>query len=252
MPKLDLRNALRIKTSAGEVSRLKWAGGMWPSGSAVLADFYGVGPGLVPIDFRVDDSVLYPATSYIESVRNDGGAGAYFGMTAPLNTRQVIFNASLGVATAAGGTARTATFAPNSPDVAGVHLLTTFKFGNLPGGYEFTNPNYIGVANASSANGVVSGSVSVLGLMFPFEVSDAVLHILEIRSDGTHITAFMDGISLGSQPYALASLPLLSIRIADNWGFGRIISVIVAGAAIEPAVIVARQTLAAQYGIALA
>lgn len=36
MPKIDLRNALRIKTAAGEVSRLKWQGGVWPSGGAAV------------------------------------------------------------------------------------------------------------------------------------------------------------------------------------------------------------------------
>lgn len=75
MPKLDLRNAKRIKTEAGEVKSIKTAGGVWLSKHTPL--YYGVGLGEIPIDIDPNRAVV-DGTGKVTSIPNSGGAGSVF------------------------------------------------------------------------------------------------------------------------------------------------------------------------------
>lgn len=75
MPKLDLRNAKRIKTEAGEMRSIKTAGGVWMSKHTPL--YYGVGLGEISIDIDPSRAVV-DDVGKVTSIPNSGGAGSVF------------------------------------------------------------------------------------------------------------------------------------------------------------------------------
>lgn len=219
-----------------------------------IADFYGIGPGQIPGDWRVDDPLLYPGTNDIDRVRNDGGAGALFEISGAKATRQLRYSADLMMATAAGGTAREGNFTPNLPDVAGVHFLMVFRFGS-GSTYALAGSDYLVFQNLTTSAGIVSGNLTVLSpdISFPFSASSADAHLIEIRYTNGKVIAYLDGRFLGAEPHDVVSQTIVSLRMSNSWGFGRSISVICTPASDvpEPAVLVAREALAAQYNIAI-
>lgn len=95
-----------------------------------------------------------------------------------------------------------------------------------------------------------------MGLTFPFDVPTQTLHLVEVRYSSQGVTVHLDGINLGTQANALEQLLITSLRMSSNWGFGRMMSVVCddvnhSATNLEPAVLLARQTLAAQYGVTL-
>lgn len=257
MPKLDLTRAKQIKGPMGEILALKGVGFEWVR-PPHLPDFYGIAPGQAPLDLRLDDPAV--AGGYIQTVRNDGGAGAAFALSStgtviPYTAGSVTFTAST----------QHMTFA-SAIDMAGVHVVMPVRVistevaanryprvlsGNGTGLFLDIRAGRIGFTAPSGhpLNGV---SVNV-------GVPEGPWILWEIRYSGGLVVFYRDGVEVGRA--SAASQPFLVNRIngeSSYWlrgSVGRAVSVITDPARspdnLEPAALVARQTLAAQYGIAL-
>lgn len=225
-------------------------------GAPSLSDFYGTGPGQIAGDWRVDDPIYWPSTSFMQTARNDGGTGALIELTGPESTRQITMTGQEGAkyAFSTSATIRTATFSPNSPDAAGVHSLVVALFGTVD--YTLSNPSYLGASSIVEGTTNTTGNVLSMGLTFPFDVPTQTFHLVEVRYSSQGVTVYLDGINLGTQAKALSQLLIADLKMSSSWGFGRVMSVVCddvnhSATNLEPAVLLARQTLAAQYGVTL-
>lgn len=82
MPKLDLVNAVQIKSAAGEWLQAKGQGFTWAKPAPVsvpISTFYGTAPGDVPMDHKYAEGTQ--SGGNITAVPNLGGAGAAFNLT---------------------------------------------------------------------------------------------------------------------------------------------------------------------------
>ena len=220
-----------------------------------LAQYYGTGPGQIPGDWRIDEPTL--SGSSVMAVRNDGGAGAAFALSQsganPVPIREGLF-----MRTNAGERLKIAATA----DMVGTHFMaplqpTADRVAALlwqGGGAEAYYEARLGLFVLRNASGGVLAQISYTPIAAPV--------IYEMRWDGTTVSLIINGVVVNSATTApTASWPAKIIGTGTGSArayaglIGRCISVIIApgytAAAPEPAVLVARQTLAAQYGITL-
>lgn len=256
MPSLDLAQAAAIAHAGRNLAEISHMGrAVWRlPPDPTLADYYGIGPGQIPADWRVDDPQFYAGTTNIDMVRNDGGAGALFQISGPESSRQVTFDTENKFAYHTGGTVRSASFTPNKPDAAGVHFLMAVRFAGS-GAYVFDTSVYIRISDVAHAGGVTTGYMTIFNgtATFPFSVPATTIHkhLVEVRNFGGTVSAYLDGQLLGAAPAEITSFEISGLRMSGGWGFGRAISAICAVTSPEPAVLLARQTLADLYGVPL-
>lgn len=235
-----------------------WRAGAAPETS--LADFYGVGPGQIPGDWRIDDATV--VNGEVTAVRNDGGAGALFNLGPRTNKP---FPTRSGIYMVTGGGRQLAL--ANTADLVGVHFLgvmdssdTSTTISALLARDTGTIENYYEVRRGQFA---IRGGNTTHTLITYANPGGPALY--EMRWDGNEAHLIINGSIVGSTPTAaLSSWPAKWIgggRVdRDAHGFdgrlGRCVSVVMdpdhSATNPEPAVLLARQTLAAQYGIALA
>lgn len=85
MPKLDLVSATSLKVSGGNVLKMKGVDFFWPP--VRLSDFYGTGPGQIPIHVDMREPGGYTlgdddGVSVVTGLTNFGGTGAYHSFAA--------------------------------------------------------------------------------------------------------------------------------------------------------------------------
>lgn len=119
MPKMDLYNALQIKSSAGEVFQLKGQGYFWSKPTA-LTPFYR--SGTIGIHLRSNGAT--PPGGPVTAIANEGGAGSLF--NASVVGTPVPLNGNYLEATASGGYPRTA----NPAELLGVRLMWVMRMNN--------------------------------------------------------------------------------------------------------------------------
>ena len=260
---LDLKNAKRIWHGGQEVTRL-WAGGAaWakPNPAPSLAAHYGTGDGQILIDWRVDEPIL--SGSLVESVRNDGGLGAGYGLakrgTAPLPE-------AAGLTMITGGGKQLQISDTGSIDLIGAHVAiianphSTAAPSAILSQDAGTNLGYLELLNTFIRFRARGGTI--LGTITYPDVN--ALRLFEVRWDGTTAHLAINGATVGSvATTAQTSWPVRFI--AGGRGdrplhcfsgpVGRMVMTRTAPgysmAAPEPAVLTARQVLAAQYGLTL-
>ena len=260
---LDLKNAKRIWHGGQEVTRL-WAGGAaWvkPNPAPSLTAHYGTGAGQVLIDWRVDAPVLSGAQ--VQSVRNDGGLGAAYNLVQ--RGTQPLPDAS-GLTMITGGGKQL-----QITDSASIDLITTHvsiivntraatAISSLFAQDANTGMAYLEFVSTfvrfRARGGTILGTIS-------YPDMDA-LRLFEVRWNGATAHLAINGAIIGSVVTTTQTdWPMRFVgggRI-DRPAHGFIGSVgrtvmtkVQAGysmAAPEPAVLAARQELAAQYGVAL-
>ena len=96
MSKINLAAALVMKNSVGNINAIKGIGFSWSKSISGIADYYGIGPGQIVGDWRVDDPIYWPSTSYMQTARNDGGAGALIELTGRESSRQTLISGDEG------------------------------------------------------------------------------------------------------------------------------------------------------------
>lgn len=263
MPKLNFRRAQRIKGPMGEMKAAKGPGYAWTKPQPI-ADFYGIGPGQIPGDWRLDDPVLDTDGVTITAVRNDGGAGAAFAMGQrpgqPLPRKSGIFADVSG--------SRQMLLA-NPVDLVNVHFMAVVdprgaptanapilaRYGTQDSDYLEFRQTHLMLRNQAGA---------IASVNYP---AGAALGLYEWRwTQGQPGALYYNGALVGySTQGNLTATSWLVQTFAGgdidvpSHGYtgpvGRCISVIVdpahSATNLEPAVLAARQTLAAQYGIAL-
>lgn len=260
---LDLKNAKRIWHGGQEVTRL-WAGGAaWakPNPAPSLAAHYGTGAGQVLIDWRVDAPVLSGAQ--VQNVRNDGGLGAAYNLV-QRGTQPLPDAAGLTMVTGGGkqlqitGTASVDLITTHVSIIANSHGSTAIS--SILAQDANTSLAYLEFVSTfvrfRARGGTILGTIS-------YPDVDA-LRLFEVRWDGTTAHLAINGAVIGSvATTSQADWPMRFVGggRADRPAHGFIGTVgrtvmtkAQAGysmAAPEPAVLTARQVLAAQYGVAL-
>lgn len=267
MPKLDLRAARQIKGPMGELLALKGPGYAWAKQMPVSA-YYGIGPGQIPGDWRIDDPVV--SGSIITAVRNDGGAGPLFAMgqraAQPLPLRS-------GMLADVSGSRQM--LLANAVDMVNVHFMAVVD----PRGAPTVNAPIL-ARNARDSSYLEFRQTH---LMLRQQGSDATwpeaamaninypvgaeLGLYEFRwQQGIPPALFYNGALVGysargALPHTTYAMQVFAGGSAStpSHGYtgpvGRCISVIVdpgfSPTNLEPAVLAARATLAQQYGITL-
>ena len=225
-----------------------------------LSDYYGIGPGQIPVDWRMHDPahMTLDGSGAVTAIENAGGAGAGFALSSsapvPRSDNGLLFSGTSWLNIA------------SNIDANGVHLLAAVRAveesaGNNPiaGG---------GAAMTFALAGTTNLSFSLRNsLVNPRTVTTTVSdqyawHLFEMRYFGGSLNVWCDGALIHTS--ALADTATLFDRLAwANIGgtrmfhghLGWMTSIICeagrSAASPEPAVLLARQTLAAQYGVTL-
>lgn len=230
--------------------------------AATLADYYGTGGGQILIDWRVDEPVL--SGSQVQSVRNDGGLGAGYNLV-QRGTQPLPDASGLTMITGGGkqlqitGTASVDLITAHVSIIANTHAATAISAilaqdaGASQAYIEFVST----FVRFRARGGTILGTIT-------YPDVDA-LRLFEVRWDGATAHLAINGAVIGSVATATqADWPMRFVgggRIdRPAHGFigpvGRtVMTKVQAGysmAAPEPAVLVARQVLAVQYGVTLA
>ena len=226
-----------------------------------LDAFYGTGAGQILIDWRVDEPVLSGAQ--VQSVRNDGGLGVAYNLV-QRGTQPLPDASGLTMITGDGKQLQIS-------DTSSVDLITAHVA-------IIANPHSTGVPSAilSQDAGTSFGYLELLNTFIRFRTPGGTilgtitypdvnaLRLFEVRWDGATAELAINGAVIGSvATTAQGDWPMRFVGGGRSdrpaHGFvgpvGRtVMTKVQAGysmAAPEPAVLAARQVLAAQYGITL-
>lgn len=236
-------------------------------GTPSLADYYGTGPGQIPMDIRLDDPAKVTLSAeLVTGVVNDGGAGAYFNASSPAG-REPTYYPSPGEAYFGAGSWRELIFA-NAADLYNTHVLIPL---DIPADYPISKDASRFLVGGGSSVGVrrpnaetlfiwvSSGNSSSIGVTVPFS---AGRRIYGIRIASGKAKFFRNGDSIGDAAIPFTAFPVDRLgNSATNvpteqkiWPsvIGRVISVVVEDdTATYPAISLAMAELAAQYGVTL-
>lgn len=229
-----------------------------------LAQYYGVGPGQMPMDLRFDaPAKMTVSNGRVTEVTNDGGAGAAFSATAP-EASAPTWDAAAQLVRFVSPQALTLTAPAN---VAGVHALMALRIPLQP----VSQTSYLFVSDALALGVDMWVPAGGPRLRFrapgfthyPGSASSALYGswaIAEYRwADGAG-TLIINGAVRSAQAGTVTDVPVDRVRgpySTDGTGaLGRCVSVVCASGytatSPEPAVLAARQRLAQQYGITIA
>lgn len=234
-----------------------------------LAAYYGVGPGQIPIHHTPSEpsGITLDENGKVTASINRGGAGAVFDLIGVPETAPKIGANAFDFDFEAGSNLEFAT----QPDVNGVHIVAA--------GYRDPSAPVLAQARILSGPGItgwwtyLSGTVTswlarvnftTLGVNLNVSVGNGSYvgwGIHELRVSEGQVTYIINGVTVGSEPISSAVATYIShlgaLRVADYTpkyigDFGSVICDSGHSAANpEPAVLLARQTLAAQYGVVL-
>lgn len=209
MVKINLRTAIRMKNSAGEIRSIKGPGFSW-NRPPRLSDFYGVGPGQIAIHLHSDNAVR-DGNGNIQTFINSGGAGAMFnanriGSVIPLTDKALDFTS------APKGYFETG----NVADLNGARLMYVFSLRNYTvttrwlgsDGVEFrssTNTQGWTIQMWSSLSGTGSSFVNLFTTRQPNE-DKFVLVETEYLGNGK-ISTWINGVRLGNSTNYPATHP---------------------------------------------
>lgn len=229
-----------------------------PTGPS-LSDYYGTGPGQIPIHHTPSDpSGITLDGGLVTASINRGGAGAVFDLSGVSATAPGYMPGAFDF----GGLVNKRLTLANAADLVGVHLIAAIKTGAVTAGSVATdgsNLNKIYWSHGSSSsirwrylNGAVTASFTV-------STDPSAWHIGEVRIAGGSGWLYWDGVNLGEVVDSNAAFMIALIGSISGSAspelVGDFASVICdsgySAAAPEPAVLLTRQTLAAQYGVAL-
>ena len=255
---LRLDQTARLFHGGAEMAEA-WLGGIRVWQGDPLVQYYGVGPGQVPMDLRLDAAAKTTLTNgRVTGVANDGGAGATFNATA---AEAYAPDPIPGGASFNGSTRRELVLA-NEANLIGVHLIFA-AFPRTAGDQKFLT----GTGSNVSFQGGNSVRFEPLYTNRPqFGIAPAALGgwgVFEFRLMDNELTFWSNGVR---QPSAAFTPANYRARIlgrgswTDKFFFdgvlGRCVSVVCAAGytatSPEPAVLAARQRLAQRYGITLA
>lgn len=238
-----------------------------------VTDFYGTSLGQIPFDLRLDEPAKQTLNgNLITAVVNDGGAGEIYAATATSALAPVT---STGPGAADFGEARTQYLTPaTSPNLGGGHLLVplflpdfaTNKY--LFGAVGNNNLTTLSLMRTTATTGYLrlrNGQTAATDYFSSpdFTVPLGRWMLLEVRLDRGRLTYWIDGTKIHDGTYAtdrgwLANaIGYAGATTSNRWTgkIGRIVSVICdplySADNPEQAVRVARQMLAAQYGLPL-
>lgn len=260
---LRLDQTARLYHGGAEMAEA-WLGGIrvWQVGP--LAQYYGVGPGQIPMDLRFDaPAKMTVSNGRVTAVANDGGAGAAFNASAA--------EASAPTWDAAAQLVRFASpqamALAQDANMAGVHALMALR---LPASTVSQTTNLF--MNAASTAGIQM-FVPISGPRLRFLApgfthypgsAPAALYgtwvLAEYRwADGAG-TLIINGAVHSTQAGTVTDAPVNRVRgpytTNGTSALGRCISIVCAAGhtatSPEPAVLAARQWLAERYGITLA
>lgn len=233
-----------------------------------ISDFYGTGPGMIPMDLRLDEPVISGAD--VMSVRNDGGAGSMFAVSSQTGTRprwvgdMAVFETSTG--------SKAGLDFANAPDLFGTHVIFAVLDTAVSNGFRYvldtgsdgTEEAMFTVDSGTLNRSVLfrssaAGSGAVASFFLPLGTNS--WSIVEFRIADGMTSMWLNGglIKTVATP---TFTQFLAYRIgyhsndARPWrrGIGRLVSVVTAQsdhATPEPVVLAARAQLAAQYGVVL-
>ena len=232
-----------------------------PTTTSTLSAYYGSGDGQILIDWRVDEPVL--SGSQVQSVNNDGGLGTGYNLvqrgTQPLPD-------AAGLTMVTGGGKQLQITGTNTVDLINTHVSiiantrAATSISAILAQDAGTSQAYLEFANTfvrfRARGGTILGTIS-------YPDVDA-LRLFEVRWDGTTAHLAINGAVIGSvATTSQANWPMRFVGggRADRPAHGfigpvgrTVMTKVQAGysmAAPEPAVLAARQVLAAQYGVAL-
>lgn len=260
---LRLDQTARLFHGGAEMAEA-WLGGVRAWKADPLAQYYGIGPGQLPMDLRFDaPAKMTVSNGRVTSVANDGGAGAAFNASATEETAPTWDDAAQLVRFAS---PRAMVMAQDA-NMSGVHALMALR---LPASPVSQNTNLF--MNAASTIGIqifVPTAGPRLRFLAPGFVhypgsAPSTLYgtwvIAEYRwADGAG-TLIINGAVHGTQSGTVTDAPVNRVRgpysTNGTSALGRCISVVCASgytaASPEPAVLAARQWLAQRYGVTLA
>lgn len=254
MPKLDLTRARRIKTAAGEVTRLKGAGFSWTNPIVAL---YGTGLGKIPLHLRPEDAVLDGGGNVV-SVPNRGGAGAYADSIAVGTIART--GGLLGVNASYLALA-------NPLDLIGVHAFLVVRATISGGNHGVLGRNAGGAAGerthfqwqssnsrfvADRWNGTTYPSSGFMAATL-----SANLALVELAMTPSAAVMTLDGVSISPASHTLPDFRIDRIGAGRTMAsfvgqIGDVVSLISDGSpAMAAPIATIRQALASKYGIAL-
>lgn len=229
---------------------------IWPSVVADISQFYGVGPGQIPGDWRADEPTV--SGGLVTHIRNDGGAGALFDLSNSTGDGPAWTNGFV----VPGGASQTPMTFAQGPDLIGIHLLVVVdpagvtSNGDVFSGDLKGNPR-IAVNNSQILLGPAGRPAYIQGAYSPL----SGLNLVEARWDTAGVTLIANSTVLASiTPPGVSTYKIPSFgRSRDGASnvfsgrVGRWLSVICdsgySAANPEPAVIAVRELLTQQYGI---
>jgi len=242
-------------------------GGPPSLGPPSLADYYGTGPGQIPMDIRLDDPAKVTLSAgLVTGVVNDGGAGAYFNASSP-EGREPTYYPSLGEAYFGAGSWRELIFA-NAADLYNTHVLIPL---DIPADYPISKDASRFLVGGGSSIGmrrpnaetlfiwVSSGESPAVGVTVPFSVGRRIYGI-RMASGKMYLEQNGEPVGNVSIPHTVFPVDRLgnsatNVPTAQKiWPsvIGRVISVVVEDdTATYPAISLAMAELAAQYGVTL-
>lgn len=259
MPKTDLTTWISAKSDSGDIAALKSSAFAWikPTVVAGISQFYGVGPGQIPGDWRADEPTV--SGGLVSHIRNDGGAGALFDLTNSTNDGPAWLDGFV----VPGGVTQTPMVFNQDLDLIGVHLLAVVDPTGVTSNGDILSGTKKGDARiAVNDTRILLGPAGRPAFVEGVYAPRSGLNLIEARWD-------LAGVTLIANSDLVASIPPPSVSSFLIFGFGqsrdgalnafsgpvgRWISVICtdghSATAPEPAVLAARALLQQQYGIA--
>lgn len=193
MPKLDLVNALQIKSASGEVLQLKGPGFSWKKPTA-LTPFYR--SGTIGIHLRSDGAT--PAGGPVTAIANEGGAGALFNASVVGNP--IPLSGNFLQATTATGYPLTA----NPADLVGVRLMWVMRLNSATGTYRFFGRNegsltsYIRTLNGTSLQLNSNRTGTSVTVTTPNFTSTSAARMFELEVTNTEARLWINSALIGS------------------------------------------------------
>lgn len=267
MSKLNLRTALAMKNATGSINAIKGVGFDWAKPVHLLSDYYGIGPGQIPLHHAPSNpaNLTVDGNNLIMASTNLGGAGAAFDLTSTATTRAPTYtDASFAMNNAIDKSMSFTSAAQH----AGVHSVTAIKLGTISANYlaifshgnlwqriyvrtDATPPRFAVMNNAKAIP--IQGNINNIG--------DEDWCIAELRMDASGTAVLINGQIVTQNTTVVSDYQIAYVGYGGSQSqvtignVGDFASVICASGHSasnpEPAVLQARQTIAASYGVVL-
>ena len=207
MVKINLRTAIRMKNSAGEIRSIKGPGFSW-NRPPRLSDFYGIGENKIAIHISTEGATVTGGLA--TGLTNLGGAGAMFNAVSNPATGLPIVNEKFVRLNGAANRFTTA----NEADILNVRMFTVMSFNEVANGarlfgaqtadgarYEVTfvvnaDPGRKMLRYSKTPPGSSTTAVQQTGWLTTFPATG--VHILETELTNTTFKVLIDGVQIAS------------------------------------------------------